>query len=169
MRIQESFAVLQESSLPTRWMRTYLFAYFIVFFIRTGLDTLLLLQNFVLSGYDPALLAVLLFLALLCMGSGIAAFLPMKKLLAAGYHWNVLHMGCTALYYAARSAITVVDTGADLSLGYFGSLLIFLAIYLSAWFWPNYIYFKKRKELFRAYTQEEISYAKSRWHSLERA
>ncbi len=159
MRIQDSLS-LAGSKPNTRWLRAYLFGYFIAVFIATALDirsaVLLQLSNML----RPNEFAAMFLPALLCLGTGIVAFLFMKKMTLTGYRWNALHMGCMAFYLASENSIQIVILWADVLLGYAGCMAILLPLFIAIWFYPNYLYFKKRKELFRTYSQNEIEVAR---------
>ena len=166
MRIRETMAVLRESRLPTRWMRLYVFAYFISIFVHTALQIVTVVYALA-RRTDTAEIRIQLLLLLVLLGSSIMAFLYMKALNPKGYVWNLIHMGCTAVYYAGVSALAMMPQYDTLGFGYPGWFLIALVLYGGGWFLPNYLYFRKRRGLLRAYAEEEISYALERWHSLE--
>lgn len=165
MRIQDSLS-LTGSKPNTRWLRAYMLGYFIALFVSTGVDTLSLAYLYFTGRLYAIYFAATLLPTLLCLGTGIMAFLGMKNLTRAGYQLNTLHLGCTAFYFASTNAIKIIRSDTGLSLGYVVWLAILTVVFAAVWFFPNYAYFKKRRELFCGYSKEEIVAALSKRHDM---
>ena len=171
MRRKECIAVLKESPIPTRWMRAYISIYLIAMLVQVAVFQLRLLSPLLFGSHAPssesfphAVILTAVGLALLVCTA--FAYKYMIGLCPGGFTWCVAHLILSGIYWA---------TNATLSLGYaydsdvFGYALfaaIFLVLYTGGWVVPNYLYFRKRRALFRAYAPSEIAFAMGQWHSI---
>ncbi len=171
MRRKECIAVLKESPTPTRWMQAYISIYLIALFVQTAIFDLRMLLP-VLSGriglasetFIPIVVVAAVGLAL--MVCTVLAYMYMINLRPSGFGWGVAHLILCVIFWAVNASINIgfwYNSGAS---GYVLYAVIFFVIYAGGWVVPNYLYFRKRRALFRAYTPREIAYAMGQWHSL---
>ncbi len=169
MRRKECIAVLKESQIPTRWMRAYISIYLIALLVQLAslmLSTggLLLFAKDLLV--DPLLTMTLSSGALTLLICTAIAYHSMIHLRPSAFVWCVVHLILSAVYWTGSATLSLVPAYDSAGIGYAPYAAIFFVIYMGGWVAPNYLYFNKRRELFRVYTPREIAFAMSQWHSL---
>ncbi|HWR23394.1 MAG TPA: hypothetical protein VN366_07950 [Feifaniaceae bacterium] len=171
MRRKECIAVLKESPVPTGWMRAYISIYLIELFVAVAYFELRLLSPLFFGNFPPSserfphavILAAFGLVLLVCTAF---TYKYMIKLRPDGFIWGVVHLALSGLYWAVNAAINFGLMYYSEPSGYVLYAVVFFVIYTGVWSIPNYLYLKKRRELFRAYAPNEIAYAMGQWHSL---
>ena len=169
MRRKECIAVLKESPMPTRWMRAYISIYLIALLVQlaaliVSVAALLVLEKDPSTNVIPPM--ILLGGGLLLLIFTVVTYQSMIRLRPDGFFWCVAHLILSAVYWAVGATLNIVPAYNSAGLEYVPYVVIFLVIYAGGWVAPNYLYFQKRRELFRKYTPGEIAFAKGQWHSL---
>lgn len=169
MRRKECIAVLKESPIPTRWMRAYISIYMIALLVVTVYFELRLAISFLSERFDPASAIFMPSVIFVAVGMGFLVctaftYKYMTDLRPSGFGWAIAHLIFSAVYWTINA--TILLALANKSTGYALYAVIFFIVYVGGWAAPNYLYFRKRKELFRAYAPGEIAFAKAQWHSL---
>ena len=171
MRRKECIAVLKESPMPTSWMRAYISIYLIALLVQTEIFGRRMSLP-VLSGrigttseiFIPIVVVAAVGLALLVCT--VFAYMYMINLRPSGFGWFVVHLILCGAYWTMNATLNLgYAYDSDVS-GYALLAAIFLVLYTGGWGVPNYLYFRKRRTLFRAYAPSEIALAMGQWHSL---
>lgn len=168
MRRKECIAVLKESPMPTGWMRAYISIYLIALLVQPGLFVLAT-GKMLLDGIDRLedlplpISSVGACILLICTA---ITYHSMIRLRPSGFLWCVVHLAISALYWTAIAAQNLGVLYDLEGIGHIPYIIVFLVIYAGGWVTPNYLYFYKRRQLFRVYTPREIAFAMRRWHSL---
>ncbi len=169
MRRKECIAVLKESPIPTRWMRAYVTIYLVALFVQTAIFQLRLLSQLLSGRIGLAKETLIPFVVLAAVGLALMvctvfAYKYMINLRPSGFKWGVAHLVLCVILWAVNASINLgfrYNSGASVLYA-----VIFLVIYAGGWALPNYLYFRKRRALFRVYAPSEIAYAMGQWHSL---
>ncbi len=168
MRRKECIAVLKESPMPTRWMRAYISIYLIALIVQLAIYILGITALMLLEKSGPVSIQAILLLGggLLLLACTAIAYPRMIGLRPSGFFWCVAHLILCALYWTTEFVLNLVPDYDSAGLGYVPYAVLILVIYVGGWVIPNYLYFQKRRQLFRKYAPSEIAFAKMQWHSL---
>lgn len=170
MRRKECIAVLKESLIPTRWMRAYISIYLIAVLVQMATAVLVFFIMFLLGVYQTpeALIsaAVLAGASLPLLICTIFAYKYMIDLRPSGFGWGIAHLILSAVFWTVGATLNMVPAYDSAGLGYVPYVVVFVLVYAGGWVLPNYLYFQKRRALFRAYAPSELAYALGQWHSL---
>ena len=170
MRRKECIAVLKESLIPTRWMRAYISIYLIGLVVSVGLNVLSMIYALLTRSVQQQPLMVfciiIVILGVPLLVSVAFAYKYLIDLRPSGYIWNIVHLVLSALYWMSYATLNYAIAYELGRLDYVPNVTILFLIYAGGWVLPNYLYFQKRRALFRAYTPSEIEYVMGQWHSL---
>lgn len=171
MRRKECIAVLKESPIPTRWMRAYISIYLIALIVQLALTELVFILSLLDGRYHQTFVTFIPIIILQAIGVVLLIYTAvtckvMTDLRPSGFGWGVAHLILSAVYWTGSATLTLVPQYDSAGFGYAPYAVIFFVIYTVGWIVPNYLYFRKRRALFRVYAPREITSAMGQWHSL---